>query len=166
MALPIPYGTVCPWPQQLRRNQPRKKHRNRVRVNVHSFVDGHVLRLCSEADARLMCAEDSEGNPIEGCKPIARRLSRKKSKLTDIQLIARERNERTSPCTITMREAERNAFAQAGFALGAENRISTFEASIDKIDSWPNVHDENNVVVCAGKVHGVLTIPREQLAQL
>lgn len=135
-------------------------------VRVRSAADNRVLRHVTEREARLMCAEDSHGDPIDGLEPMARRVSRKKQRLVDIQLLQPLKQERTSPCTITMREAERNAFAQAGFALGAENRISTFEASIDKIEYWPHVHDENNVVICAGKVHGVLTIPREQLAQL
>lgn len=43
------------------------------------------------------------------------------------------------------------------------NRI---DQSMSKVEAWPLVHDEKNVAICAGVVHGVKQIPAEQLAAL
>jgi len=43
------------------------------------------------------------------------------------------------------------------------NRI---DQSMSKVETWPLVYDQKNVVICAGKVHGVREISAEQLAAL
>jgi len=43
------------------------------------------------------------------------------------------------------------------------NRI---DQSMSKVETWPLVYDQKNVVICAGKVHGIREIPAEQLAAL
>jgi hypothetical protein len=157
MEFSIPYGIVCPWPQKLRHLAPRKKHRNRIRVNVRSFVDGHILRTCSELEARAMCAEDSFGDPIEGLQACARRLSRKKQPLTDIKLLNPKRDERNSPCTITRAEMENNAFVHEGARLSAKDSMRALDRAVSKIEAWPEVHDDRNVVISAGRAFGVIT---------
>ena len=53
-----------------------------------------VLRFVGEAETRLMCGEDRFGNALEGMEACARRLSAKKAPLTDIELLAPERQPR------------------------------------------------------------------------
>jgi len=48
---------------------------------------------------------------------VARRLSRKKQKLTEIQLLAPARNERPSPTGLTFSDAQNNAFGSHFRAL-------------------------------------------------
>lgn len=43
------------------------------------------------------------------------------------------------------------------------NRI---DQSMSKVEVWPAVYDAKNVTVCAGQVHGVREVSREQLAAL
>jgi hypothetical protein len=43
------------------------------------------------------------------------------------------------------------------------NRI---DQSMSKVEAWPAVYDEKNVCICAGQVHGVTEVTREQLAGL
>lgn len=43
------------------------------------------------------------------------------------------------------------------------NRI---DQSMSKVEAWPLVHDEKNVTICAGAVHGVKQMPAEELAAL
>ena len=98
-------------PQVLRHLRPRK-HKNRLRVKVRSFIDKgmalsqrRVLRYVGEAEARLMCGEDSFGN-------VARRLSAKKTPLTDIELLAPERQPRNVKATLTFSDSVNNGFAK------------------------------------------------------
>ena len=125
-------------------------------VKVHSCADGHVLRHVTEREARIMCGEDSLGNELEGLEPIARRLSRKKQRLTDIVLLVPAKAERNSPCTITRSETENNAFVHEGVVLGSQDSIRALDSATDKIAAWPEVHDQRNVVIAAGKAHGVI----------
>lgn len=132
-------------------------------VRVHSCVDGHVLRHVSEREARLMCGEDSFGDRLEECDAVARRLSRKKQKLTDIQLLTPARAERNSACTLTLSDTQNNAFGQHFKALGSTDSIRAIDRAIDKIAMWPYVHDDRTVIISAGVVHGVVemeTIPQ------
>lgn len=162
----IPDGAVCPWPQKLRHLTPRKKHRNRIRVRIRSFVDKHVLRTCSEAEARLMCAEDSFGQAIEGLEPVAIRMTRLKAPFTDIRLLVPERRERRTTATITRAETENNAFVHEGVCLGPLDSMRELDAATGKIEAWPEVYDQKNVIVCAGRIHGAIEVPREELAAL
>jgi hypothetical protein len=135
-------------------------HRNRLRVRVRSFVDSHVLRCVSEREARIMCAENSDGSQMIGSdrkplEPVADRLSRLKAPLMDIRLRAPERGEKPSPCTITLLDVVNNAFGQAYSQLGPTDSIRALQRSEDKISAWPEIHDERNVVISAGTAHGV-----------
>jgi hypothetical protein len=146
----------------------RGTHRNRVRVRVRSFVTGQVLQYVTESEARVMCAENADGSEMLGqdgrpMEPVARRLSRRKAALTDIKLLARVKSERPSDCTLSQIDAETNAFAQARFngsgvplCLAATDSIAALDRAEDKVKAWPLVHDDRAVVICAGKVHGVV----------
>ncbi|HLK53982.1 MAG TPA: hypothetical protein VKU42_11040 [Candidatus Angelobacter sp.] len=140
-------------------------HRNRLRVRVRSFVTNAVLRYVSEREARIMCAEHADGSEMlgEDAKPleaIAVRLSRIKAPLTDIRLLAPERQERRSTCTITRSETENNAFVHPGVILSAQDSIRTLDAAVNKVEVWPHIFDERNVVIAAGRAHGVVHVPR------
>lgn len=146
-------------------------HKPRLRVRVRSFVDKHVLRVVSEHEARIMCGENSDGTEMLGQdgKPIeavARRLSRIKATLTDIQLLAPERNERPSACGLTFSDVQNNGLGAHFRALGSTDSIRALDRAADKVAAWPHVHDDRNVIICAGKVHGVSIMRPEQLAQL
>jgi hypothetical protein len=146
-------------------------HRSRVRVRVRSFVDKHVLRMVSEHEARIMCGENADGTEMLGqdgkaIEAVARRLSRLKATLTDIQLLARERNERPSPAGLTFSDVQNNAFGSHFRALGSTDSIRALDRAAEKVAAWPEVHDYRNVIVCAGKVHGVSIMRPEHLAQL
>lgn len=105
-----------------------------------------------------MCAEDSTGNLLEEMDPIARRLSRKKHKLTDIKLLSPQRLERNSACTLTMSDVQNNAFGQHFKALGPTDSIRALDRAIDKVAVWPQIYDERNVIICAGKVYGATVV--------
>jgi hypothetical protein len=160
MASAIPFGAVCPYPQPLRHLRVKsRKHRNRVRVNVRSCVDGHILRVCSESEARQMCGENSDGSKMLGqdgkaVEPIAYRMTRLKAPLTDIKLLARERQPRNVKATLTFADVQNNAFAKAFKELGGpEISIRALESAENKVAAWPEIHDDRAVVICAGKVY-------------
>lgn len=136
------------------------------KVRVRSAADNRVLTHISEREARLMCGEDSHGNSLDGVEATAYRMSKKKEPLRDIKLLHPMRADRTSPCTITMGDTVNNAFAKSGLGLDATDSIRALDRSISKIDAWPEVHDDQNIVICAGKIHGVSIMRPEQLAQL
>lgn len=130
------------------------------RVRVRSAVDHRVLRHVTEKEARLMCAEDSFGNSIEGIEPIAFRHSRKKQRLNDIVLLRPQKNERNSPCTLTMSVMVNNAFAKSGLGLSADDSIRVLDRAVDTVDAWPDEHDKRNVVISAGQVHGAIVVSK------
>ncbi len=151
--------------------------RHAYRVRVRSRVDGRVLFHVAEREARLLCAEDSEGNPLDGLEASADRLSRKKAALTDIQLRSLARDEKASPCTLTKTDMLNNAAGsvtpelrhQPKFSDGSTNllRVGNYiDRAMSKVEFWPEVHDEKNVTISAGKIHGAIEVPREQLAAL
>lgn len=113
-----------------------------------------------------MCAENSDGsemlgqdgNPLEA---IAYRLTRLKAPFTDIKLMEPERNKRSSPCTLTMSDVQHNGLGQAFSQLGPTDSIRAIERAIGKIEAWPEIHDTRNVVISAGKAHGVTEIAIE-----
>src|SRR3954471_6093608 len=117
------------------------------KVRVRSAADNRVLTHISEREARLMCGEDSHGNSLDGVQATAMRLSKKKEALRDIKLLHPMRADRTSPCTITMGDAVNNAFAHSGLGLDATDSIRALDRSISKIDAWPEVHDDRNLVI-------------------
>jgi len=145
-------------------------HRNRLRVRVRSFVDKHVLRFVAEGEARDMIAENADGSercgedgkPLEAC---AVRLTRLKAPLTDIRLLAPERQERRTTATITRSETENNAFVHEGVRLGPLDSIRALDSATSKVELWPEIHDDRNVVISAGKAHGVIVadIPESYL---
>jgi len=102
-----------------------------------------------------MCAEDSFGNSLEDSEPIARRVSRKKQRLTDVQLLTPARAERNSACTLTLSDTQNNAFGQHFKALGPTDSIRAIDRAMDKIAMWPYVHDDRNLIISAGVVHGL-----------
>jgi hypothetical protein len=134
-------------------------HRNRLRVRVRSFVDGHVLRFVSESEARAMIAENADGSEMlgEDGKPveaIAKRISLKKHDL-EIKLLAPLRRERTSPCTLTCSDADKNSIVHIGARISAKDSIRALEAAAAKVNAWPSIHDSRAPVVSAGTVYGV-----------
>jgi hypothetical protein len=128
-------------------------------VRVRSIF-GHVLRHVSHSEALRMIGQDSHGNELENLEPVARRLTRKKAPLTDIRLLAPERLKNSDPCSITPREMELNAYysepKQVYNHLAAGESIRELERAIAKIDFWPDVHDDRNVIISAGHAHGVV----------
>lgn len=124
-------------------------------VRVRSSVDSHILRHVTERDARLMCAEDSHGDPLDGIEPTARRLTRKKEKLTDIKLLHPERAKDSSPCTLTLSDIQNNAFGKAFKWLGPADSIRALERAEAKVGAWPDEHDDQAVVISGGKAFGV-----------
>jgi hypothetical protein len=139
-------------------------HRNRLRVRVRSFVTNEILRYVSEYEARIMTAQNADGSEKLGddlrpLEAVARRLSRLKAPLTDIRLLAPERQERRTTATITRGETENNAFVHEGVRLTAQDSIRSLDASVNKVEAWPHVFDQKNVVIAAGKAHGVIHVP-------
>ena len=144
--------------------------RHAYRVNVRSRVDGRILFRVPEREARLLCAEDSTGNPADGLEPVADRLSRKKAPLTDIQLKSLARDERPSPCTLTKSDMLANGIGaadpetrkQGKFSDGSVNSLKIgnyVDRAMSKVEEWPHAHDQKNVVIAAGKAHGVIHVP-------
>lgn len=135
-------------------------HRNRLRVRVRSFVTKAVLRYVSESEARIMIAENADGSeklgedmrPLEAC---ALRLTRLKAPLTDIRLLAPERQPRRTTATITRGETENNAFVHEGVRLGPLDSIRALDAATAKVELWPKIHDKRNTVISAGVAYGV-----------
>lgn len=127
--------------------------RHVYRVRVRSRVDGRVLFHVAEREARIMCAEDSHGNPLEGMEPNAMRLSRKKAPLTDIQLKSLAREEETSACSITRSESHNNAAGSLDPTL--RQRLAFIDADMCKVEAWPETHDDRNFVISAGVPYGV-----------
>ena len=139
-------------------------HRNRQRVRVRSFVDSHILRFCSEREARILCGETNDGHSLIGddgkvVQPVAIRLSRLKAPLTDIKLLAPQRRDRQSPSSIIVSESENNAFVHEGVRLSPNDAIRPLDRAVEKIDAWPTVYDEKAPVICAGKAYGASAYP-------
>jgi hypothetical protein len=118
----------------------------------------------------MMCAENSFGNPLEGVEPKAVRLSRKKQQLTDIKMLALERGEKPSACALKMSDMLNNGMGAANpelrkrgrFSDGSVNdlRIGNYiDRAMSKVEEWPHAHDQKNVVIAAGKAHGVVHVP-------
>lgn len=140
--------------------------RHAYRVNVRSRVDGRILFRVPEREARLLCAEDSQGNPLEGMERVADRLTRKKAALTDIQLKSLARDEKPSPCTLTKSDMLNNAAGsdnpdlrkRARFTDGSVNGLKVgnyIDRAMSKVEQWPDTHDLRNTVISAGVAYGV-----------
>lgn len=127
-----------------------------------------VLRYVTECEARRMCGENADGTVMYGqdgraLEPEARRLSRLKAPLTDIELLATQRKVRPIGGTITRADVENNAFAKAFSALGPTDSIRALDRAEGKVDAWPEIYDEKAPVVCAGKVYGLTVMTTEEL---
>lgn len=140
--------------------------RHAYRVNVRSRVDARILFRVSEREARLLCAEDSLGNPADGIEPAADRLSRKKAPLTDIQLKTLARDEKPSACTLTMSNMLNNGIGAVSpelrkrgkFSDGSVNELKIgnyIDRDMSKVEEWPVSHDKRNTVISAGIAYGV-----------
>lgn len=140
--------------------------RHAYRVRVRSRVDSRVLFHVSEREARLLCAEDSQGNPLDGMERAADRLSRKKAPLTDIQLKSLARDEKPSACTLTKSDMLSNATGavnpefrkRARFSDGSVNDLkvgNSIDRAMSKVEAWPETHDNRNTVISAGVAYGV-----------
>jgi len=107
-----------------------------------------------------------DGKELE---PIAHRLSRLKAPLTDIRLLARQRQERHSPCTLTLADTENNAFVEA-FAdhipLSVKDSIRALDRATNKVAAWVETHDDRALIISAGKVFGATRMSRAELASL
>lgn len=147
--------------------------RHAYRVRVRSRVDARVLFHVSEREARLLCAEDSQGNPLEGMERVADRLTRKKAALTDIQLKSLARDEKPSACTLTKSDMLANAAGsvnpefrkQARFSDGSINDLKIgnyIDRSMSKVEEWPISHDKRNTVISAGVAYGVFCMWPQQ----
>ena len=143
--------------------------RHAYRVRVRSRVDGRVLFHVAEREARLLCAEDSEGNPLEGMESSADRLSRKKAPLSDIQLKTLARDEKPSPCTLTKTDMLHNGIGAADpterkharFSDGSinEQKIGNcIDRAMSKVEEWPHAFDTRNTVISAGVPIGVFCL--------
>lgn len=143
--------------------------RHAYRVRVRSRVDGRVLFHVAEREARLLCAEDSQGNPLDGMESSADRLSRKKAPLTDIQLKSLARDEKPSACTLTKSDMLNNGIGAATpelrklaqFSDGSTNeqKIGNYiDRAMSKVEEWPHTFDGKNTGICAGVVIGVFCI--------
>lgn len=120
-------------------------------VRVRSFIDGSVMRHVTIKQAREMCAEDSLGDSLDGVEASAVRLSRKKAPFTDIKLLAPEREEKNSPCTLTMGDMLNNGIGSVAPELrkqGKNNHIGNYiDRAMTKVEHWPFVGDTKAVRV-------------------
>jgi hypothetical protein len=117
-----------------------------------------ILRYVSVSDAREMCGEDKNGDAIEGSTPSARRITRKKAPLRDIQLLNLEKASRGSPASLTLADAEANAAGSAHYHLrrfgrGDDGRPDVevlgnrVDRAMTKLEHWPSVGDTRAVRV-------------------
>lgn len=143
--------------------------RHAYRVRVRSRVDGRILFHVAEREARLLCAEDSAGNPLEDVESSADRLSRKKAPLTDIQLKSLARDERPSPCTLTKSDMLHNGMGavsaderkRARYSDGSVDpfRVGNYiDRAMSKVEAWPETHDMRNTIVSAGVIYGMFCL--------
>ena len=109
-----------------------------------------LFRSGENGDGTEMLGQD--GKPIEA---IARRLSKRKAALTDIQLLERAKSERSGSACLTAADSRNNAFHEAFSALGPSDSIRALERARDKVSAWAHIFDDKAVIICAGKVHGV-----------
>lgn len=96
----------------------------------------------------------------------------RKARITAVRLERRKLTYRPAQ-TLTLTDVENNAFAQARFTedgrqliLDAKDSIRSLDRATNKVEAWPDVYDGQNVVICAGKIHGASIMRPEQLAQL
>jgi len=66
--------------------------------------------------------------------------------LTDIRLLAPERQPRRTTATIT-RANGNNAFVHEGVRLGPLDSIRALDAATAKVELWPKIHDKRNTVI-------------------
>jgi hypothetical protein len=128
-------------------------------------VNGNLLRHITLTQALEMLGETLSGDSIENVYPSAVRISRKKAKLADIRLMALERNEKPSACTLKMSDMVNNGIGAANPQLrkmGREGgRVSTLkignyiDRAMSKVEAWPEAHDTRNTVISAGTAFGV-----------
>ena len=127
-----------------------------LKVRVRSCVDDHILRWVTPKEARLMCAEDSIGNPLQDMEAVAVRLTRRKETLKDIRLRTPERAHDSSPCSISAKETWMNAMVENGLALRPTDTITEMDGISGKIKSWASASENNRAVtVVPGAVVGL-----------
>lgn len=127
---------------------------------VRSCVDGHYLCSVHLSEARDMIGENSDGSERLGSdgKPlqaVAKRLNRLKEPLRQIKMLAPMRTPKTSPCTITCSEVEKNAVVRDGGMIHAKDSIRALDAAAAKVRVWPEIHDHKSPTVSAGVAIGV-----------
>lgn len=130
---------------------------------VRSCVDGHYLCSVPLSEARDMIGENSDGSERLGSdgKPlqaVAKRLNRLKEPLRQIKMMAPMRTAKTSPCTITCSEVEKNAVVHEGAVIHAKDSIRALDAASAKVKVWPEVHDHKSPTISAGVAIGVFCI--------
>jgi hypothetical protein len=96
----------------------------------------------------------------------------RKARITAVKLSRRNLTYRPAQ-TLTLTDVENNAFAQprkseAGrqLILAESDSIRALDRATNKVEAWPDVYDDQNVVICAGKIHGASIMRPEHLAQL
>lgn len=130
---------------------------------VRSCVDGHYLCSVPLSEARDMIGENSDGSERLGSdgKPlqaVAKRLNRLKEPLRQIKMMAPMRTAKTSPCTITCSEVEKNAAVREGGTIHAKDSIRALDAAAAKVRVWPEIHDSKAPTVSAGIAFGVFCV--------
>lgn len=95
--------------------------------------NGHLVRCITERQAREMCGEDSFGNRLSELEPVARRLTRKKAPLRDIQMLELVRAHEQDPASLTMSDMLGN--------------VSGVRRAMDKVAAWAFTGDDRAVRV-------------------
>jgi hypothetical protein len=138
---------------------PHSHRHDRLRVRVRSYHDlDRTLHWVTESEARVMCGENADGSIMFGqdgkpIQPVARRLSKLKHALSDIQLLAPARRGQGFQATLTFADIYHNAMAKAFDVLGGpEISIRTLNRAEAKVHAWPEIHDDRAVMICAGRV--------------
>lgn len=129
---------------------------SRFMVSVRSYVTGKHLRYVTVHEARLMCAEDAEGDPLPDVEAVAVRISRKKAALKDIKLRQLNREATGSPCAISAKESWLNALGESGLALRPSDSIAQMNGIAAKIRYQAEASENNrSVTVVPGKIIGL-----------
>lgn len=128
------------------------RHANRIPL---TSANGYVLRSIPLREA-FQLANDEK----------ARWTTNTRYQVVGIRLTELERNERSSPCTITCSESHTNAVGAATsrlrrYARNEQGQImrekigNYIDRAMSKVEAWPATHDTKAPVISAGKALGV-----------
>lgn len=128
------------------------RHANRIPL---TSANGYILRSIPLREAFQLASDEK-----------ARWVTNTRYQVVGIRLKELERNERTSPCTITCSEAQTNAIGAVTprlrrFARNENRQImrekigNYIDRAMSKVEAWPETHDTKATVISAGKALGV-----------